>query len=164
MDIRSKNNNQSSVHLKVPHNKVSKQWFNSDIVKDHVSTNNKDVSIPKKGCRHTPKNVNIPQNKDVDIRSKNNNQSSVHVKVSLNKVYNQLFNSVRYRNSMSTYHDGCQCTIFLMSAYHIFNIKTQCQHIMLDVNIPYLVWCQYTIYSISKLNVKIPCWMSIYHV
>ena len=92
----------------------------------------KDVDIPQK-------NVNIPQNKDVDIRSKNNNQSSVHVKVSLNKVYNQLFNSVRYRNSMSTYHDGCQCTIFLMSAYHIFNIKTQCQHIMLDVNIPYLV-------------------------
>ena len=161
MDIRSKNSNQSSVHLKVPRNKVFNQLFNRDTVKDHVSTNNKDVSI----CRHTPKKyVNIPQNRDVDIRSKNNNQSSVHVKISRNKVYNQLFNSVRYRNSMSTYHNGCQCTIFLMSAYHIFNIKTQCHHIMLDVNIPYLVWCQYTIYSISKLNVKIPCWMSTYHV
>ena len=95
----------------------------------------------KKGCRHTQKkDVNIPQNKDVDIPSKNNNQSSVNVKVSLNKVFNQLFNNVRYRNSMSTYYDGCQHTMFcMMSVYHIFNIITQCQHIMLDINIPYLV-------------------------
>ena len=43
--------------------------------------------------RHTQKNLDIPQNKDVDIPSKNYNQSSVRVKVSRNKVSNQLFNS-----------------------------------------------------------------------
>ena len=48
MDILSKNNNQSSVHVTVPRNKVSNQLFNSDTVEDHVSTNDKDVNIPKK--------------------------------------------------------------------------------------------------------------------
>ena len=43
----SKNSNQSSVLVKVPHNKASNQLFKSDIVNNHVSTNNKDVSIPK---------------------------------------------------------------------------------------------------------------------
>ena len=56
VDIPSKNNNQSSVLVKVPRNKVSNQLFNSDIVNNHVSTNNKDVRIPnQKKCRHTPK-------------------------------------------------------------------------------------------------------------
>ena len=45
---------------------------------------NKDVDIPNKI------DVNIPQNKNVDIPFKNNNQSSVHVKVPLNKVSNQF--------------------------------------------------------------------------
>ena len=142
VDIPSKNNNQSSVNVKFPRNKVSNQLFNSDTVKYHVSTNNKDVSIPQKKDVDIPnkKDVNIPQNKDVDIPSKNNNQSSVNVKVSFNKLFNQLFNNVRYRNSMSTYYDGCQHTMFcMMSVYHIFNIITQCQHIMLYINIPYLV-------------------------
>ena len=49
MDIPSKNNNQLSVYVRVPRNKVFFQLFNSDTVKDHVSTDNKDVSIPKKG-------------------------------------------------------------------------------------------------------------------
>ena len=181
---------QPSVPVKVPPNKVSNELFNSDTVNDHVLTNNKDVSIPKKKDVDISKiNVNIPHKKDLDIPSKNNNQSSVHAKVSYNKVFNQLFNSdtvkyyvstinkdvsipppkkdvdipqkkmstylqkkiwtylpriiinsVRYRNSMSIYHDGCQHTMFcMMPAYHIFNIKTQCQHIMLNVNIPCLV-------------------------
>ena len=62
------------------------------------------------------KDIDIPQNKDVDIRSKNNNQSSVHLKVPRNKVFNQLFNSdtvklmfqqtinmSAYKKRMSTY-------------------------------------------------------------
>ena len=56
VNIPSKNNNQSSVHVKVFRNKVSNQLFKSNTVKDHVSTNDKDVSIPK--------------NKDVDIPKK----------------------------------------------------------------------------------------------
>ena len=56
MNIPSKNNNQSSVHVTIPRKKVFNQLFNSDIVKDHVLTNDKDVSIPK--------------NKDVDIPKK----------------------------------------------------------------------------------------------
>ena len=86
MDIPSKNNNQSSLPVKVPTKKVSKEFFNSDIVKDHISTNNKDVGIPQK------KDVNIPQNKDNNISFENNNQSSVLVKVPLNKVSNPFFN------------------------------------------------------------------------
>ena len=46
MDIPSKNNNQPLVHVKVPVNKIYNQFFNSDTVKDHVSTNNEDVGIP----------------------------------------------------------------------------------------------------------------------
>ena len=81
-----------------------------------------------------------PQNKDVDIPFKNYNQLLVHVKVPRNKAFNQLLNSIRYRYVISTYHDGVQHTMFcMMSAYHIFNIKTQYQYIMLDVNIPCLV-------------------------
>ena len=53
VDITSKNNNQPSVPVKVPPNKVSNQSFNSETVKDHVSTNNKDVGIQNK------KDVNI---------------------------------------------------------------------------------------------------------
>ena len=53
VDIPSKNNDQSSVHVKVPRNKVSNQLS----VKYHVSTNDKDVSIPKK------KDVDIPKKK-----------------------------------------------------------------------------------------------------
>ena len=48
MDIPSKNDNQSSVPVKVPLNKVSSQFFNNDTVNDHVSTNNKDFGIPNK--------------------------------------------------------------------------------------------------------------------
>ena len=57
MDIPSRNNNQSSVHDKFYRNKVFNQLFNSDTVNDHVSTINKDVSIPQK------KDVDIPKNK-----------------------------------------------------------------------------------------------------
>ena len=46
VDIPSKNDNQSSVPVKVPLNKVSNQFFNNDTVNDHVSTNNKDFGIP----------------------------------------------------------------------------------------------------------------------
>ena len=46
---------QPSVPVKVPPNKVSNQSFNSKTVKDHVSTNNKDVGI------HNKKDVDIPQ-------------------------------------------------------------------------------------------------------
>ena len=55
VNILSKNNNQSLVHVTVPRKKVSNQLFNSDTVKDHVSTNDKDVSIPKNN------NVDIPK-------------------------------------------------------------------------------------------------------
>ena len=63
VNIPSKNNNQSSLHIKVPRNKLLNQLFNSDTVKYHVSTNdkdisipkNKDVDIPKKRCQHTSK-------------------------------------------------------------------------------------------------------------
>ena len=78
--------------------KVSNQFFKNETVKDHVSTNNKDRHTNKnKRCRHSQKNkcqhtsikdVNIPQNKDGNIPSNNNNQSSVHVTVSRNKVSN----------------------------------------------------------------------------
>ena len=84
VNIPSKNNNQSSVHVTILRKKVFNQLFNSDIVKDHISTNNKDVGIPQK------KDVNIPQNKDNNISFENNNQSSVLVKVPLNKVSNQF--------------------------------------------------------------------------
>ena len=57
VNIPSKNNNQSSVHVKVLRNKVSNQLFKSNTVNDHVSTNDKDVSIPKK------KDVDIPKKK-----------------------------------------------------------------------------------------------------
>ena len=66
MDIPSKNNNQSSVLVTFPRNKVSNQLFNSDTVKYYVSTINKDVSIPKK------KDVDILKKKDVDILQKKN--------------------------------------------------------------------------------------------
>ena len=56
MNIPSKNNNQPSVHVEVPRKKVSNQLFNSDTVKCHVSTNDKDISIPKN------------KNKDVDFK------------------------------------------------------------------------------------------------
>ena len=95
MDIPSKNSNQSSVLVTVPHNKASNQLFKSDILNHHVSTNNKDVSIPttKKGSRHTKNKRKIPQKQNVDIPSKNSNQSSVLVTVPCNKASNQLFNS-----------------------------------------------------------------------
>ena len=76
MDIPSKNNNQSSLHATVPRNKVSNRLFNSDTVKDHVSTNDKDVSIFKK------KDVEIPKKKDVDIpQNEDVNIPSVHVNI-----------------------------------------------------------------------------------
>ena len=52
VNIPSKNNNQSSVHVTVPCNKVSNQLS----VKYYVSINDKDV--------------NTPRNKDVDISKK----------------------------------------------------------------------------------------------
>ena len=55
MEIHSKNNNQASVPVKVLLNKVSNQLFNSDTIKDHDLTNNKNVGIPNK------KDVDIPQ-------------------------------------------------------------------------------------------------------
>ena len=55
VNILSKNNNQSLVHVTVPRKKVSNQLFNSDTVKDHVSTNDKDVSIPKNNDVDIPK-------------------------------------------------------------------------------------------------------------
>ena len=45
----------------------------------------KDIDIPNKI------DVNMPQNKDNNIPSKNNNQSSVLVKIPLNKVSNPFF-------------------------------------------------------------------------
>ena len=65
MNIPSKNNNQSSVHVALPRNKVSNQLS----VKDHVSSNDKDVSMPKNKDVSIPKNkdVSIPKNKDIDI-------------------------------------------------------------------------------------------------
>ena len=67
--------------------------------------------------------------------------------------------------SMSRYHVRSQHTMInLMSAYHLFNIEIKCHDTMMDVNIPYLVWFQHTIYSKSTFNVKIPWWMSTYHV
>ena len=45
---------------------------------------------PKKG----KKKVNIPHNENVNILSNNNNQLSVSVKVSLNKVVNPIFSAV----------------------------------------------------------------------
>ena len=74
MNIPSKNNNQSSVHVTFPRNKVSNQLS----VKDHVSSNDKDVSMPKNKDVSIPKNkdVDIPQNEDMHIPSKiiNNHQ------------------------------------------------------------------------------------------
>ena len=105
MNIPSKNNNQSSVPVKVPSNKTSNQFFNSDTVKDHVSTNNKDVGIPKpKKNVDIPQkmDVNIPQTKDMDITCKNNNQSSVPVKVPFNKVSNQFLDNETVKDHVST--------------------------------------------------------------
>ena len=42
----SKNNNQPSVPVKLPVNKIYNQLFNSDTVKYHVLTSNKDIDIP----------------------------------------------------------------------------------------------------------------------
>ena len=60
------------------------------IIKIGIPTKIKDVDIPKKINVNIPQNkdVNIPQNKDGNIPSNNNNQSSVHVTVSRNKVSN----------------------------------------------------------------------------
>ena len=95
MDIPSKNNNQSSVPVKVPLIKVSNQFFNNDTVKDHVSTNNKDVGIPNKKDADTPNkmDVNILQHKDV-------NKLSVHV-----NIHPSQTNKPNYKPS-SLYH--CQ--------------------------------------------------------
>ena len=53
MNIPSKNDNQLSVHVTVPCKKVSNQLS----VKDHVSTIDKDVIIPRN------KDVDIPKTK-----------------------------------------------------------------------------------------------------
>ena len=55
VNILSKNNNQSSIHVTVPRKKVSNRLFNTDTVKDHVSTNDNDVSIPKNNDFDIPK-------------------------------------------------------------------------------------------------------------
>ena len=55
VDIPYKNNNQQSVPVNVPPNEVYNKSFSSETVKDHVSTNNKNVDIPKNRCRHTSK-------------------------------------------------------------------------------------------------------------
>ena len=104
MDIPSKNNNQPSVSVNVPPNKVSNRSFNSKTVKYHVSTNNKDVGIPNKKDVDIPKEIDvyIPQNKDVNISTKNNNQSSVPVKVLPNKVSYQSFISKIVKYHVST--------------------------------------------------------------
>ena len=59
MNIPSKNNNQSSVHVTVPRKKVSNQLS----VKDHISTNDNDVSIPKNNDFDIPKNICIDNRK-----------------------------------------------------------------------------------------------------
>ena len=109
MNIPSKNNNQSSVSVKASLNKQSIQIFNRDKVYDHVSTNSNDVGIPRKEkdvdiSKHV--NVNIPQNINVNIPSKNNNLSSVPVKVSLNKQSIQMFNRDKV-------NDHCQQLIIM---------------------------------------------------
>ena len=71
--ISSKNYNQSLVHVKVSRKKVSNQLFNSDTIIDHVSTSNKDISIPTEKSTYLKRNLDIPQKKDVDIHSKSNN-------------------------------------------------------------------------------------------
>ena len=84
VDIPSKNNNQVSVPVKVPLNKLSNQFFNNKTVKNHVSANNKDVDISNK------KDVDIPQNKDVDIpQHKDVNIPSVHVNTSPSQTNKQ---------------------------------------------------------------------------
>ena len=110
MNILSKNNNQASLPVKVYKQKVSIQIFNSNTLNGHVSTNNYDVCIPKQiKIVARPKNINvniikdvdipknininIPQNINVNIPSKNNDQSSVPVKLPLNKQSIQIFNS-----------------------------------------------------------------------
>ena len=84
-------------------------------------------------CQHTMMDVNIPC-------------------VCMIPAYH-IFNN---RNSISTYHIGCQYTMFsLMSAYHLFNIEIKCQDTML-----YHVGCQHTIFGFMlayPLNVIIPC-------
>ena len=83
VDIPAKNINQPSVPVNVPPKILSKKSFNSETVENHILSNNKDVGIQKKRCRHTKTiDVEIAQNKDVDIPFKNNNQYSVPVNVS----------------------------------------------------------------------------------
>ena len=55
VNIPSKNNNQPSVPVKFPPKNVYNQSFNSETVQYHVSTNNKDVSIPNKKVVDIPK-------------------------------------------------------------------------------------------------------------
>ena len=72
MNIPSKNNNRSSVHVTVPCKKVSNQLP----VKYHVSTNDNDVSIPRN------KDVDIPPKRDLNIRQRKDvNIPSVHVNI-----------------------------------------------------------------------------------
>ena len=59
----------------------------------------KDVDISNKI------DVNIPQNKGVDIYSKNTDQSSVPVKVPLNKVSDQFFNRYSKRSCFNNNKD-----------------------------------------------------------
>ena len=116
--------------MNIPRNKVFNQLFNSDTVKDHVSTNNKDVSIPKQKDVDIPKikDVNIPQNKVVNISSININQSLVHIKVSCKKLSNQIFNSDTVKDHVSTNNKvvsipkkGCRHTH--KTKFYIYKIK-----------------------------------------
>ena len=110
VDIRSKNNNQSSVHLRVPRNKVFNQLFNSDTVKDHVSTNNKDVIIPKKGCRHTQKKI------------------STYLKI---KMWTYVPRIIINHQFMLKF----LLTKYIINYSIVFVIEIQCQHTMMDVNV-----------------------------
>ena len=100
MNIPSKNNNLSSVPFKASLNKQSIQIFNRDKVNDRVSTTNNDVGITTKTNKNI--NVNIPQNINVNILFKNNNQSSVPVKVYLNKQPIQIFKRDKVYDHVST--------------------------------------------------------------
>ena len=94
--------------LSVPFNVSTKKKFTQII-----NSNNIDLYIPKqlkavdklKNINvNIPKNVNvnIPQNINVNILFKNNNQSSVPVKVYLNKQPTQIFKRDKVYDHVST--------------------------------------------------------------
>ena len=88
--------NQSLVPVKLSSNIISNQFFTSERVNDHVSTNNKDVGIPNKKDVDISRKIDVdmPQNKDVKI-------PSVHVNIPLsqtNKPNYKLISLYHYQN------------------------------------------------------------------